>query len=204
MDARLSVPLKLSGSTGASDPAWRVWSKKARAYVARSIKPMKAAMLAAEKAQEPIRDLSDFGVTSEQDEELGEFLEYICEGEAWDIWDGTEGSPSLEAWRQLAKRFSPKGPACRLQETRKIMKPSRASSLAESLRAIQTWENLCIQHRVRHGSSPYDDEELRKVTLLDILPAREAEELESQMHMFRSYSDLKARIEEIVATRTGR
>merc|ERR1711884_956501 len=161
-------------------------------------------MLAAEKAQEPIRDLSDFGVSPEQDEELGEFLEYICEGEAWDIWDGTESKPSLEAWRLLAKRFSPKGPACQLQETRRIMKPGRAPNLAESLRAIQAWENLCVQHRVRHGSSPYDDEGLRRVTLLDILPVKEAEELESQLHMFHTYADLKARIEELVATRTGR
>ena len=44
-------------------------------------------MVSAEKAQEPITDVTQFGITPEQDEELGEFLEYICEGEAWDIWD---------------------------------------------------------------------------------------------------------------------
>ena len=65
-------------------------------------------MVAAEKAKDPINDVTELGATPEQDEELGEFLEYICEGEAWDIWDGTESKPSLEAWRLLAKSSRPK------------------------------------------------------------------------------------------------
>ena len=41
------------------------------------------------------------------------------------------------------------------------------------------------------------------MTLLEILPAKESAELESQLHLFRTYTDLKTRIEEIVLTRTS-
>ena len=60
-----------------------------------------------------------------------------------------------------------------------------------------------MQHRNRHGSSPFDsDEGLRKMTLLEIVPSKEAGELESQLHLFKTYIELKARIEELVATRS--
>ena len=138
------------------------------------------------------------------DLELGELLDFLCEGEAWDIWDGNENGLNLESWRLLSKRFSPKGPARQLQDTRRLMKPVRAPNLSEALKAIQLWENQCTQHRSRHGSSPFDDDGLRKYTLLDILPAREADELEAQLHLFPKYSDLKTRVEEMVVTRSGR
>ena len=135
---------------------------------------------------------------------LGELLDFLCEEEAWDIWDGNENGLNLESWRLLSKRFSPKGPARQLQDTRRLMKPVRAPNLSEALKAIQLWENQCTQHRSRHGSSPFDDDGLRKYTLLDILPAREADELEAQLHLFPKYSDLKTRVEEMVVTRSGR
>ena len=75
--------------------------------------------------------------------------------------------------------------------------------MSDALRAITSWENQVIQHKNIHGTSPLDDEGLKKFTLLDILPTKEAEELESQLHLFKTYSDLKTRIEHLVISRCG-
>ena len=40
------------------------------------------------------------------------------------------------------------------------------------------------------------------MTLLEIIPQKESDELESQLHLFKTYSDLRARVEELVTTRT--
>merc|ERR1711994_485113 len=116
---------------------------------------MKNMMKEAEKLQTPITDISELGLTISQDEQLGEYLDYILEGEAWDIWDGCDDKSHIEAWRKLARRIAPKGPQNQLMETRRIMKPSRSTNLADTLRQIQAWENACVQHRNRHGTNPF-------------------------------------------------
>ena len=160
-------------------------------------------MKKAEFYDEPIRNVADFGINEDLDMQLGEFLDWVLEGEAWEVADGVEGEPSLEAWRLVSRRCSPRGPATQLRDTRTITKPTRATHLGDCLRAIQLWENQVYQHKSRHGSSPLDDEGLKKLTLLEIVPIKEAEELECQLHLFKTYQDLKTRIEEIVLTRTG-
>ena len=100
---------------------------------------MARAMLKVESLADPVTDVTAFGVNDDQDAELGEFLDWALEGEPWEIYDGNEGQPHLEAWRQLARRFAPRGPQCQLKDTRGIVRPTRASNLANALREIQLW-----------------------------------------------------------------
>ena len=63
----------------------------------------------------PVEDLSAYEVTEAQDMQLGQFLDWALEGEAWEIYDGSENLYNLESWRLLSRRFWPRGPQCQLR-----------------------------------------------------------------------------------------
>ena len=70
------------------------------------------------------------------DMDLGEFLSWALEGDAWKIYDGCDDLSSLEAWRRIAQRHAPMGPAYQLTDTRKLMHPTRATKLDEVMRCM--------------------------------------------------------------------
>ena len=139
VDNKLMVPPKFSGINDSL--SWRVWSKKARRFVSRTQKVLGDAMKKVETRDDPIQNHSDFGIDGDLDLQLGEFLDWVLEGDAWEIFDGVEGESDLEAWRLLSKRCSPRGPACQLRDTRHVMRPARARDLSDCLRASTAWEN---------------------------------------------------------------
>ena len=73
LDAKNSLPLKFSGKESGQDPVWRVFAKKSRSYVSRTFPEMKNIMKEAEKLQTPISDISAIGLTTSQDDQLGEY-----------------------------------------------------------------------------------------------------------------------------------
>ena len=76
------------GSEAGGDLSWRKWSKKARRYISRTFKEVAAAIVKSEKSEIAITDLAGVGMTIDQDVELGLFLDWALDGEAWDLFDG--------------------------------------------------------------------------------------------------------------------
>ena len=83
------LPVKFSGHP-TNDLPWRVWSKKAAKYIERTFVEMGKAMRKVQLVDNPVEDLSAYEVTEAQDMQLGQFLDWVLEGEAWEIYDGSE------------------------------------------------------------------------------------------------------------------
>ena len=200
VDPKFLVPEKY----GKDNREWHAWARKVKRHVNIRNPALRQAMDKVERLKVEVRadDLTGYGLTSDEDLCLGQFLSWALEGEAWEIYDGCESASNLEAWRRLSQRYAPVGPATQLTDTRRLIHPPRVSKLCEVMRGIQTWENLCSLHRERHGEEPLS-ESMKKVALLEMVPKDLSSELEAQLHLFPSYHDLRTRIEEITVLRAS-
>ena len=139
VDPKSTVPNKFSGSDKAGENQWRMWSRKVKKYVGAVYRDLRKAMDRAENVDEPIElpQLGDYGISESEDAELEDFLSWATEGDAWEIVDGCHNLPAIEAWRKLSRRYSPKGPATKLSDTRKLNRVTRVKALSEVMNAIQ-------------------------------------------------------------------
>ena len=117
---------------------------------------------AVETPRAEIVSITELGSTADDDRRLGDFLSWALLGDAFELYDGNELKPSLEAWMLLARRAEPQTDLGELTNSMRIHKPDRVAKLQDAIRAVDSRENRCTDYKRRNGTSAMDDEGLRK------------------------------------------
>ena len=149
-------------------------------------------MARVEGQSQPLSDdaLKALDVSTEVSNDLIDYLGARTEGEAGTILRGAESKHGLEAWRLLSFASGPKGSYSDLRETRTVTRPPRCTKPADLAVHLASWEEKLLKLSDRTGSCPLTPEG-KRWAILDLVPTSMERELESQIHLFRTYEDIK-------------
>ena len=194
VDFKVAKPDAFSGRR---DESWKVWSRQFKTYCNVRKSGFKQALEWAEKFQGTmINDttIDEMGWLHARtaDTKLYDFLVLQCKQDALVIVEHYDGL-GFEAWRQLARRFSPSGGQYELDMMNSLMNPKKASKLADLPGAILRFERDIRTYESRTGRA--FPEEWESPTFLRILPDSHREELVRRFQMgTRDYATLSSNI----------
>ena len=156
---------------GRRDESWKSWSKQFKTYCNVRKDGMKKALEWAEIQSTTI----DTGAIASMgwpagdlaNSRLYDFLFLQCKGDAHVLIERHDGM-GFEAWRQLAKRYSPSGGQFELDMMSRLMNPHKAAKLSDLPAAILRFERDIETYQTKTGRQ--FPEEWKTPTFLRILP----------------------------------
>ena len=125
---------------GERDESWRAWSRQFKTYCNARKEGMRTALDWAESFEgdvinEAAVDTLNWAAGRMSNIKLYDFLYLLCKSDARVLLERYEGM-GFEAWRQLARRYSPSGGRLELELMNKLMNPQRAAKLTDIPSAI--------------------------------------------------------------------
>ena len=178
---------------GRREESWKVWSRQFKTYCNVRRHGFRQALEWAEAFQgdminDSTIDQMGWGPARLADTKLYDFPFLVCKDDALVIIEHYEGL-GFEAWRQLAKRFSPSGGQYELDMMGTLMNPKKASKISDLPGEIQRFERNIRTYEAKTGR-PFPPE-WKSPTFLKILPESHKEELVRRFQMgTRDYDTL--------------
>ena len=181
VDFKVNKPEPFSGRR---DESWKSWSRQFKTYCNVRKDGMKRALDWAETQTTEIDRNAVMGMGWALGEmanaRLYDFLFLQCKGDAHVLIERHDGM-GFEAWRQLARRYSPSGGQFELEMMSRLMNPQKAAKLADLPAAILRFERDIAMYQSRTGRQFL--EEWKTPTFLRILPDSHKEELTRRFQM---------------------
>ena len=169
---------------GRRDESWKAWSKQFKTYCIVRKDGMKKALDWAEAQQGTIdaEAISSMGWPAGDlaNSRFYDFLFLQCKGDAHVLIERHDGM-GFEAWRQLAKRYSPSGGQFEIDMMNRLMNPQKAGKLSDLPAAILRFERDIETYQVKTGRQ--FPEEWKTPTFLRILPDSHRDELVRRFQM---------------------
>ena len=183
----------LPGPYAMDKTKWPSWSLRFRRFMNRKHPGLGAELLKVEGKSSPLTPeyLRSTGIGDEVSEDLLDYLTANTEAEAGLIIRGSQEEHGLEGWRRIAYASEPKGSFSELRDARLATRPSRCTKPSELASHFAAFENKLLKLTNRTGSCPLTLEG-KRWAILDMVPATMEKELEAQIHLFKTYEDLKA------------
>ena len=113
------------------------------------------------------------------------------DAEAGLIVRSSQKEHGLEVWRRLAFASEPQGTFSELRDTRLVTRPQRCTKIADLASHLASFEDKLLKLTTRTGTCPLTPAG-KRWALLDLVPSSLESALESQIHLFKTYEDLKA------------
>ena len=188
VDPKTMVPEKFNGEKGM---VWKEWQFRVLNYIGLSKPNLRTAMLTAEQHTTEILDLDPWHVEPADDTQLRTFLVARTEGKALTIIRQIERALGLEQYRRLASSFDPQTDARRLDESRAVLYPGQAASLDDLAKRLPAWKGLYQRNLDRYGVAEALPETTLKSILIEMLPARERDDVLRHRYLWPTADDLE-------------
>ena len=178
---------------------WQAWALKIRRYMNRRHAGIADKLLEVGGPLSP-QALTDADVSQGISEDIKDYLTAKTEAEAGVIVRSAQRLHALEIWRRLSFASEPMGTFSELRDTRQATRPSRCNKPGELASHFASFEDRLLKLTERTGSCPLTQEG-KRWAILDMVPSYMEKELESQVHLFKTYEDLKAHSLDLAARR---
>ena len=193
MDAKAFTPTVFSG--GHSEH-FKPFAKRMRAYCNAQCNGFRKIMEWAEAEQfrvdEDVINTTKWEHGVEANHKLYDFLTMVTAGDALGIVESYKDQ-GFEAWRQLCRRYTPRGGRHELARMSLLLRPKQCKDLSEVPAAVDVFERSIKAYEERGGSK--FPEEFKTPLLLQMLPDKHQEELELKYAMGeKHYSKLLNKI----------